>query len=110
MYKNNLTTSLLFVVYILAAISCSGNNKKTGKEDIQQEASLMEVTIGGMFCTGCEQTIQRNIGNLEGIKSVKSSFTVGNAIIEYYPGKVDTSKVKEAIIGSGYTVKKFITF
>jgi len=34
---------------------------------------------------------------------------VGNALIEYYPGVVDSLKIKEAITGSGYTVKKFIT-
>jgi hypothetical protein len=29
-------------------------------------------------------------------------------IIEYYPGVVDSLKIKEAIAGSGYSVKKFI--
>ena len=74
----------------------------------KQETSVMEVSIGGMSCTGCEQTIQNNVGKLEGIKSVKASFTTGTAIIEYFQGMVDTTKIGEAIKGSGYTVKKFI--
>ena len=57
-----------------------------------QEASVIEVSIGGMTCTGCEQTIQNNVGKLEGIKSVKASFTTGIAMIEYFQGIVDTSE------------------
>jgi copper chaperone CopZ len=108
MYKQKLTTSFILFVYILVAVSCSGNGKKTGKTEEKQVASVIEVSIGGMMCLGCEQTIQNNVGKLEGIKSVKASFTTGNAIIEYFQGIVDTTKIKEAIIGSGYTVKKFI--
>ena len=98
---------LIFIVMILFTVSCSSNNRKSGKEDIQRDASLIEVSIGGMTCTGCEQKIQTSIAKLEGIKSVKASFTVGNAIVEYYPNLVDTLKIKEAILATGYTVKKF---
>jgi copper chaperone len=109
MYKYKLTSSFLLFVYLLAMASCSGNNKKIKTENIKEEASLIEVSIGGMSCLGCEQTIQRNVAKLEGVKSVKASYTVGNAIIEYFPAMVDTIKIKEAVTGSGYTVKKFIS-
>ena len=69
------------------------------------ETSFIEVSIGGMTCTGCEQTIQAGIGKLEGIKSVKASYVAGNALVEFYPGITDTVKIKTAITGSGYTVK-----
>ena len=70
------------------------------------EASKIEVSIGGMTCTGCEQTVQSSVAKLEGIKSVKASFTTGNAIIEYIPGKVDSLKIKEAIKRLGLYSKK----
>jgi copper chaperone CopZ len=108
MYKQKLSAGFILFVYILIAVSCSGNVKKGDKREEKKEASLMEVTIGGMMCLGCEQTIQNNVGKLEGIKSVKASFKSGNAIIEYFQGIVDTAKISEAITGSGYTVKKFI--
>jgi copper chaperone CopZ len=107
MYKQKLSAGFIFFVYILIAVSCSGNGKKAGKTEVNQEASLMEVSIGGMMCTGCEQTIQNNVGKLEGIKSVKASYTTGIAMIEYFQGIVDTTRMREAINGSGYTVKKF---
>jgi len=109
MKKINLTSGLIIFVFILAMVSCSGGGKKTGNESQTSIAESMEVSIGGMTCLGCEQTIQKNVGNLEGIKTVKASFTTGNAVIEYFPGMVDTVKIKAAITGSGYTVKKFTT-
>jgi copper chaperone len=108
MKKHNLTAGLLLFVFVLAVSSCKPGGKKSEKETQQMEAAAIEVSIGGMTCLGCEQTIQKNVGKLEGIKSVKASFTVGNALIEYYPEMVDSLKIKEAITGSGYTVKKFI--
>jgi copper chaperone CopZ len=107
MLSHKLTTRIIIFIFILTLVSCSGNNKKVQKESANRDASVIEVTIGGMTCLGCEQTIQKNLGKLEGIKSVKASFTLGNAIIEYYPGNVDTAKMKAAITGVGYTVKKF---
>jgi len=90
---------------VMLAISC-GRNKQEKAPD-PGEAALIEVRIEGMTCTGCEQTIQRRVGKLEGIKSVTATFTDGRAVIEYYPGIVDTLKMKDAITGSGYKPIKF---
>jgi copper chaperone CopZ len=96
---------LLFALFLAAAC---GQNKNNAKNDLQVQASSIEVSIGGMTCTGCEQKIQAGVGKLDGIKSVKASHTAANAVIEYYPTVVDTIKIKEAITGTGYTVKRFI--
>ncbi len=108
MSKNKLFTKLLLFAYLLIVVSCSGNGKKNEKTESVMEASLIEVSIGGMTCTGCEQTIQTVVGKLEGIKSVKASFTSGNALVEYYPEIVDSVKIRETITGTGYTVKKIV--
>ena len=102
--RQNIFLIGLFIV--LAAVSC-GKNKKSPDMGASMEKSLIEVSIGGMSCTGCEQTIQSRVGMLEGIKSVKASYVSGNALVEYFPGLTDTVKIKTAITGSGYTVKKF---
>jgi copper chaperone CopZ len=102
-------TTANYLVIILAAIllfSC-GRDKKTEKAGLLNETSFIEVSIGGMTCTGCEQTIQASVSRIDGIKTVKASHTEGIALIEYAPALVDTIKIKDAISGSGYTVKKF---
>lgn len=99
---------VILIVFALAAIACRGGVNKPSNTEIKLEPSVIEVSIGGMFCTDCEQTIQKKVGELEGIKSVKASYIAGNAIIEFLPGKVDSVRIREAIARSGYTVKKFI--
>ena len=109
MNKQNLLIAFLTLFFVIAATGCNGKSKKAEKEPSLQEASVIEVSISGMTCMGCEQTIQTSISKLEGIKSVTASCTSGNAIVEYYPSQVDTLKMKDAVTGSGYTVKKFVT-
>jgi copper chaperone CopZ len=95
----------MLIVNVALAASCGNRNKSENTS--QATASVIEVSIGGMTCTGCEQTIQRNLGKLDGVKSVKASFTAGSAVVEYFPERVDTLKMKESVTGSGYSVKKF---
>jgi copper chaperone CopZ len=102
--KGFIAVAFLFAIIILLA-SCGGSKQEKSKE--LGTASLIEVKIEGMTCTGCEQTIQKNVGKLEGIKSVKATFTDGRAVIEYFPSVADTIKIREAITGSGYVVKNF---
>jgi copper chaperone CopZ len=90
---------------MLLSVSCGGNKKDKLPET--GNALVIEVKIEGMTCTGCEQTIQRNVGKLDGIKSVKATFADGRAVIEYYPSSVDTLGIKNAITGSGYKVINF---
>ena len=90
MKKYNLTAGFILFVFVLAFASCKEGGKKTDKDTQLMEAEAIEVSIGGMTCTGCEQTIQTSVAKLEGVKSVKASFTTGNALIEYYPGVVDS--------------------
>lgn len=108
MKKIKLIDSLIIIVLSFVIVSCTGKGNKSENQTVQLEASEIEVSIGGMTCLACEETIQRVVGKLEGIKSVKASFTAGNAIIEYYPGLVDSLKIKEAINGSGYKANKCI--
>jgi copper chaperone CopZ len=99
---------LVLAVSTAAMIACSGGSKKTADTGVKAEPVAIEVSIAGMHCTGCEETIKMRVGDLEGVKSVKASFQAGNAFIEFYPDKVDTAEIRERINSSGYSVNKFI--
>ncbi len=109
-YMNSKAGSLFFIV-ALVVLSCSGSNKKqdSGKTLPGTSPSYIEVSISGMTCTGCEQTVQKQVTGLEGVKSVTASFTSGMAKVEYYPELTDTSDIRAAITKSGYKVNKFLT-
>ena len=104
MKKRKFIAVISLLACILTAVACSGNKQEKSAE--KGTPSVVEVKIEGMTCTGCEQTIQRNVGKLEGIKSITATFTDGRAVIEYYPAVVDSFKIRDAITGSGYTVMK----
>lgn len=107
MVKKNHSLIIALLLAVLIALSCSGNNKKTEKGELKMEASIVEVSISGMTCTGCEQTIQTRVAHLKGVKSVKASYITGKALVEYFPGITDSVKIKKSISESGYLVKKF---
>ena len=108
MEKQKMAFNLILIAVVLTAISCGSNKGKNADAGIKTEPSVIEVSIGGMSCTDCEQTIQKRVGELAGIQSIKASYVTGSAVIEFSPDKVDTAKIRQAITGSGYSVKKFL--
>lgn len=73
------------------------------EETAQTEESTMKETvkISGMMCEHCENRIQKAIGALDGVTSVKADHTSGTAVIEMsHP--VAESRIKEAVEGQDY--------
>lgn len=100
----------LFVICIFLAFGCTnGGTKKAAtevKSAVQENIKTiaLEISIQGMSCLGCEQTIQSGISSINGVKQVKADFKSGKAFVEYLPGIADTLQMKEKIIASGYIV------
>ena len=86
--------------------SCSGNTDKKVQKDIVRELTSIEVSIKGMTCTGCEQTIQAAVSSLGGIQYIKASHTEGKAIVVFDKAVTDSTKIKEKINGKGYTATR----
>jgi len=108
MEKQKIALRLILVLLLVGSFACRSSGNKSDTPAVNQEPAVIEASIGGMFCTDCEQTIQKKVEELPGIKSVKASHIAGNAIIEYFPDKVDSVRIKEAIAGTGYKFNKFI--
>ncbi len=106
--------SILSLILFLV-VSCQNNESKkaetTDNETTEVEAVtdfvVYNVTIEGMTCTGCEETIEAGVTKVEGVGSVEADHTDGNASIKFEKGKVDTAAVKEVIEASGYKVLSF---
>ena len=64
----------------------------------KEESYLVE----GMTCSGCERTIQRVVGNIEGVKSSKADSKSSTVSVEYDPEKVSIDKIRSAVNGVGY--------
>ena len=64
----------------------------------------MEITIlvEGMKCTGCENTVENAVKNLDGIIQVKADHQKGEVFVKFEEGKVDVEKIVETINKTGY--------
>lgn len=77
--------------------------QKTGK-------SKTSIPITGMTCVNCAATIEKGLAETEGVENASVNFASEKATIEYDPGKVDLTKIKDTIseLGYGIATKKSI--
>ena len=64
----------------------------------KKESYLVE----GMTCAGCERTISRVVGNINGVIYSKANLSSSSVDVEYDPSKVDIDKIKNAVNSVGY--------
>ncbi len=100
----------LTVFCLFLAFGCSNGSPKKSAPEVKTavaeklSVTALELTIQGMTCTGCEQTIQSGLSSVKGVKQVKANFKDGKAYVEIFPDLADTSKIKESISSSGYVL------
>ncbi|MDX9727749.1 MAG: cation transporter [Bacteroidales bacterium] len=107
--KFSILTMLLCLAII--SVSCGGGKSNTVKDVPEAEVvtATAEISIEGMTCTGCENTICTSIEKIPGVKAVTASHTDGKATVEFDAGKVDTAAIKAAIDAAGYKALKVTT-
>jgi copper chaperone CopZ len=58
-------------------------------------------TIEGMHCTGCAQSIEAAVGNVEGVQSAAVSFDDKQAVVQCTP-QVSDDQIIAAVTATGY--------
>lgn len=105
----------IFSIIFLLAVSCQNNESKKSdtKESIATELEapvdyvMYNVSIEGMTCTGCEETIEAGVTKVEGVGSVEANHAEGYALLKFNKSKIDTLQVKSVIEAAGYKVLSF---
>ena len=64
----------------------------------KKESYLVE----GMTCTGCERTVSKVVGNIEGVSSSEADLSSSTVTVVYDPSKVTIDKIQEAVTRVGY--------
>jgi copper ion binding protein len=104
----------LFFIFFISLSGCktASNNSGTDTATTADTASLSfikaEFKVNGMHCTGCENTIKTNIGELDGIKLVEASFKDSNAVVSFDSAKTNEIAIVHAIEDAGYKVDTFM--
>ncbi|HUK85698.1 MAG TPA: heavy metal translocating P-type ATPase [Candidatus Acidoferrum sp.] len=60
--------------------------------------------IGGMSCVNCAKTIEKALGNREGIYNAVVNFAAESVSVEYNPQQISLLSIKKTILDSGYQV------
>lgn len=96
-----------FVFLLMAtlfAISCNNPKNESTQATAPEVIKSVEFTVEGMTCTGCENTIQKSVGSIKGVKTVKADHIAGNTIITYDSTSVSLDAMKQAIVDKGYEI------
>lgn len=62
-----------------------------------------KITIKDMHCASCAITIGKNLKKLAGVNSANVNYALGEAYVDYDPGKISEHQLHQSIIDSGYT-------
>ncbi|MCW9706245.1 heavy metal translocating P-type ATPase [Fodinibius salsisoli] len=65
----------------------------------------LQLHIGGMACSFCAQSIDKAIGQREGVKKVNVSLAHEQVLIEYDSGDIKEPNLKQILLDLGYTIR-----
>lgn len=95
--------TILVAILLLVSIACK-QSKPANQADTFVKPVTVELSITGMMCMGCVETVRSSIAQLEGIDTVSVSLDKANAIVTYRPQKTDTISIRKAVELNGYKV------
>jgi len=67
---------------------------------------IANLTVMGMSCNHCENSIKKAVGALSGVDSVRVDLKGKKVYVEYDPEKVNIDAITETIEDQGYDVEK----
>ena len=100
---------LPFATALLLFFACSS------KEPVQYDFSTADMTyekisISGMSCTGCEETITAGVATMEGVQEARADYVQGAAWVSYDASSVDHDQLTHVIESRGYKVVGFESY
>ncbi|MFA9371136.1 MAG: cation transporter [Labilibaculum antarcticum] len=100
---------VVFAIGFLAA--CQSNTKKVSDDSKAEttqvvESETMELTVTGMTCTGCENTIKNGLQQIDGVLEVEASHTSGKVNVKVEKNKLKREEIEQQIETIGYHVEK----
>ncbi len=89
-------------------IGCKNIDPNANQKPIEISDTLAFKTtllrVDGMTCEGCENTIKKMVGKIEGVKEVNASFTDSLTTVVFDTSLVNIVVISEIINNLGYKV------
>ena len=84
------------------ATTPGGSQAPTATAPLAHGESRVTIPVSGMHCSQCVSRVKATLTKMDGVKSVDADLDKGRAVVSFEKGKVDTSKMVEAIDGLGF--------
>ncbi len=106
------TKGFLIGMTLFAAVSITlpyyshiffSDNKKNVVITNSNNLQKIAVKINGMTCEACQNHVNHAVNELNGIVNIETSYTKGNAIVEFDNTQTNISEIEKAINSTGYT-------
>ncbi len=102
-----------YILIFLLFVSCTSTKNQLAQKESWaiSDIAIAIITIDGMACQeGCAEVIQKNLVDLEGIRSAEVSYDKGEAVVEFFPAKTNAIKIQKTITNTKvkdyvYTIK-----
>ena len=65
----------------------------------------LQINVGGMHCSFCQESIRRAYKNTEGVQTVAVNVAHEEALIEYDPAKRTPTELRDTLRQIGYSVR-----
>ncbi len=102
----------IVILAIAFLMSCQSANKEQ-KQDAEthvETAALVEktISISGMHCDMCVASIEKGVGEVEGVQSVVASLSDSTAVVQFNANETSVGAIQQAIEKRGYNVKEVL--
>lgn len=93
------------------AVKSLGYEIVTPEHTREDSAGLkVKLRISGMTCAACAAKIERKLNKLDGISTATVNLGTEQAIVEFYPHRIKTTQIIQAIRGLGYEAERVDEF
>lgn len=102
----------LIIFFALALFTaCQSNTKKAENESKAEttqvvEMQELEMTVTGMTCSGCENTVKNGLKQIDGVVEVQASHKNNKVTIKVEKDKISREEIAQQIETIGYHVDK----
>ena len=62
--------------------------------------------IDGMTCSACANRVERVVKKMNGVEEASVNFATETLLVKFDDAKIDATKIEEAIVKAGYSVRK----
>ena len=96
--------NIFLIILIVIGMPGCKQHKPTEQSGASAKPVVVELSVSGMMCQGCVETVRSSIAQLQGIDTVVVSLEKTNALVTFKPQLTDTVGIRKAVELNGYKV------